>query len=347
MDEKTPQATMRQSNFELLRIVAMFMVLLLHANFASLGYPSRSQLIADPQWTMLRIICESFCIVAVNLFVLISGWFGINPSRRGLAQYLFQIFFLSFAIYFSVVLAGREQFSFLGLKRCLYLASPLWFVLAYLALYVLSPVLNAFVAVASRRQFRMVLAAFYIFQTAYGWIASARFVAAGYSCFSFIGLYLLARYFRIYDVRLTVRRGWGIYILSVSAVSALVLLRCFHDFALDPIAYSNPFVVTGAVGLFFVFASWRLRPNRFINWLAASSFSVYIVHCNYYIFQPYFETSVRRINQNFPGLCGVLLILALCLLTYLLVTLLDQIRCTVRHLIFSRLFRKKYFAVKS
>lgn len=37
----------RQSNIELLRIIAMFMILLFHANFFSLGTPSAADLSSD------------------------------------------------------------------------------------------------------------------------------------------------------------------------------------------------------------------------------------------------------------------------------------------------------------
>ena len=39
---------MRQSNIEILRIIAMFLVLVVHSDFVSLGYPTLEQLFANP-----------------------------------------------------------------------------------------------------------------------------------------------------------------------------------------------------------------------------------------------------------------------------------------------------------
>lgn len=70
----------RESNFELLRIIAMFMVLVLHADFQALGEPTRADIISSPLTSSLKVFFEMASIVAVNVFVLISGWFGIRGS---------------------------------------------------------------------------------------------------------------------------------------------------------------------------------------------------------------------------------------------------------------------------
>ena len=58
----------RQSNMELLRIIAMFLVLLVHADFFSLGAPSASDCVNAPVESSLKvffqaIICMSFRMV--------------------------------------------------------------------------------------------------------------------------------------------------------------------------------------------------------------------------------------------------------------------------------------------
>jgi surface polysaccharide O-acyltransferase-like enzyme len=85
-----PDPKVRQSNFELLRIIAMFMVLILHADFQALGAPDKAELIKFPLAATIKVIFEMACIVAVNVFVLISGWFGIRPSVKGISKFIFQ-----------------------------------------------------------------------------------------------------------------------------------------------------------------------------------------------------------------------------------------------------------------
>ena len=71
-------AKSRLSNIELLRIFSMFGVLIVHADFGALGNPTHTELFFTPVFTIMRTFIEAFAIVAVNVFVLISGWFGIN-----------------------------------------------------------------------------------------------------------------------------------------------------------------------------------------------------------------------------------------------------------------------------
>ena len=68
----------RESNFEAARILAMILVVLVHANYFSLGGIDRSDIITLPSSSFMRIFLEQLCIVGVNLFILISGWFGVR-----------------------------------------------------------------------------------------------------------------------------------------------------------------------------------------------------------------------------------------------------------------------------
>ena len=81
----------RQSNIELLRMIAMFMILLIHANMVSLPHPTTGELISTPLPTITRYFFESFGIVGVDIFVLISGWFLINTRAKSFYSFFFQI----------------------------------------------------------------------------------------------------------------------------------------------------------------------------------------------------------------------------------------------------------------
>ena len=84
----------RESNFELLRIVAMLMVVFLHCNYYSLGEITPRLFHAEPCASFMRAFIEQLCVICVNVFILISGWFGIKASFKGAVSLLFQVFFL-------------------------------------------------------------------------------------------------------------------------------------------------------------------------------------------------------------------------------------------------------------
>lgn len=122
----------RNSNIELLRMLAMFLVLLVHADYFSLGAPSVSDVQTSPVDSFLRILFEAISIVCVNVFVLISGWFGIKPSYKGLLNFLFQCFFFLTGLYILTLLLGTSDLSLKGLAGCIFATKLNWFIKAYL-----------------------------------------------------------------------------------------------------------------------------------------------------------------------------------------------------------------------
>ena len=191
--------TKRQSNIELLRMLAMFLVLLVHADFFSLGAPTVNEIQSNSLDSFLRIFFEAISIVCVNVFVLISGWFGIKPSFKGLCNFIYQCLFFLTGLYIVTLLIGVNELSLKGLAGCVFATKLNWFIKAYLLLYILSPVLNSFIKATTKRTFKLVIIAFFLFTCTYGWIDAAVFMNQGYSTLFFIGLYLLARYIRLYS----------------------------------------------------------------------------------------------------------------------------------------------------
>lgn len=189
----------RDSNIELLRLIAMFLVLIVHADFFSLGAPSHEETLSAPLNAFARYFFESLSIVCVNIFILISGWFSIKPSKKSFCNFIFQCIFFLIGIYVLMLILGLTSLSVKGVAGCLVLLKWNWFIKAYIGLYIISPILNSFVETIDRKTFERTLLSFFVFQTIYAWISGAAvFFEDGYSTMSFIGLYLLARYIHIY-----------------------------------------------------------------------------------------------------------------------------------------------------
>lgn len=91
----------RQSNIELLRIVSMLLVMLLHVGYALTNH------IHSQIDNILHVSSEAATIICVNVFVLISGWFGIKFSFKGIAKFLFQVIFLALLTFVVLVLLGK------------------------------------------------------------------------------------------------------------------------------------------------------------------------------------------------------------------------------------------------
>ena len=91
--DKDKIAKVRESNIELLRNLSMFMILVIHANFVALPKVEYSELMSNMLPAVTRFFIESLGIVAVNVFVFISGWFGVNTRTKSVLSFAYQILF--------------------------------------------------------------------------------------------------------------------------------------------------------------------------------------------------------------------------------------------------------------
>lgn len=332
----------RQSNFEALRMLAMFLVLVVHAMYGSLGSPGVEEIAAAPADTGLRMLLRSLAVVCVDVFVLISGWFGIRPKWKSAANFLFQIFFFMAGIYITALIFGFDTFSIRKIGTiCLAERWSYWFIKAYLVLYIISPALNAFVEKASRKELGLTLVFFYLFQTLYGFATPGglRFFAAGYSPVSFIGLYLLAGYVRRYRPRWSAfspRTDLVIYVLPPLLYTAIGLLRPY--FAPDsgigkPITYAwelymhytNPLVITGALYLLLFFSKLNFT-SRFVNLCGASCFAVYLLHTHISLRETYYQGICGYLHDHFPLPAYLALTFAFLAAVFFAAIAIDQVR---------------------
>ena len=212
------------------------------------------------------------------------------------------------------------------------LNGDLWFVKAYIILFLLSPIQNSFIEHATKQQFFIVLVAFYSFQTVYGWMmdASVQFTMNGTTGLSFFGLYLLGRYLRLYPFRysqLSKRKDLIIYL-------GLALLMCVCNIVLLYLgktvtvtgrlySYASPIVILASVYLLLFFSKLSFT-NRSVNWIASSCFAVYLFHCNGFFFDRYYRKMIEYIY--FDSGYAVLGIATYIILIYAIAVLLDKVR---------------------
>ena len=170
-----PICAARQSNIELLRCVLMFMVLMMHTSFITFGFPTVEGTKNDPLFCGLQTLQYSVAIVAVNVFVMISGWFSIKPKTKGITSFLFQVAFLKLLSFGFFVLAGYLALDKTSMANLLMLKPYTgWFIKAYILLYILAPVLNAFVENVNRQVYKRVLFFYFVFIFLLGWFKDGR-----------------------------------------------------------------------------------------------------------------------------------------------------------------------------
>lgn len=255
----------RNSNIELLRIVIMFMILLLHANFFTFKMPTDHSYIS-----FSRCFAEAFTLTPVNIFVLITGFFGTVFSVKKVLSLIFQVFFCVVPISLFLTGFGIIESDFHSIIRS-FIFNEYWFINAYIGLLILTPILNVAVDHLSHRVYISSLLFFNViaFLDAF-WGVSGIGLDKGYSLIWFIFLYLLGRYVKYYQTSLSPKQL--ITLIVISCLCNTFLIFTFHS-----INYVNPFIVIQSVSTLLLFTKFEIKSDV-INWVAASTTMVYLVN---------------------------------------------------------------------
>lgn len=284
-------------NYELLRILAMVMVVVMHFLAHADDLPSLDQPLNGVR--VVGGLLEAFCLVAVNTYVFISGYFGIRGAFKPgkAAGLLCQIWFytlLVFAIllFLGVPTAAQEQGVY-GLAQYLFPIETehYWFATSYFMLYLLSPVLNSVAKNMSQRQLQITLGGLLLLFSGIKSISPIVFAfdRYGYDLPWFICVYLTAAYFSLYGCDFFEKKGWQIYLGSCLAGFLVNLAMWFLSQGWEgfgyyftvPYHYNYIFVLTGAIGLFYGFSRISVKEGRIaegIRKVGGLCFGVYLFH---------------------------------------------------------------------
>ena len=319
MDSQSITKKKRDANIELLRIVAMLMIITLHFNNQSkallvLGEPaSNVQIFAT--------VLEAIAITGVNVYVLISGYY-LSSSKVRLSKVLLlilQVYFYTLLISGAMMIVGAYSVKPEDkLDRALRYLFPIssehyWFVTAYVIMYVMAPVMNAAVNTLKRKQLKTVIIGLLTWFCFIKSIVPVKFGTdrMGYDFGWFICLYLIAAYIRKYNIVLfrDAKKSALVYLISVVVIAAFSLVFYkinfdtgnFNYYAEVPCHYNFFFALTGALGLFSVFRFMRLKENLLadvIRIIAPYTLGVYLLHMHFEIADRWVEWIEHIIGET-------------------------------------------------
>ena len=296
----------RKSNIELLRIFAACGVIILHYNNGKIG----GGFAAVEEGSLNEAIMtffEALFICAVNLYVLITGYFMRDSLKRDLlkpVQLLAQLFIIETVFFLIKEIPHIHEQENIFKKLLSYYTPSYWFVFVYIALYIISPYINLVWKKLDKRNKRIFLSFSVllfsiisiltdIFQYHYKEnVYGASFISIygsseGYTIINFVLMYLIGCYLRGLEEEGRKYKSIKLFILlviNIFAVFGWVLLdRALTEkniFATPAINYNNPLVISAAILLFLLFKNMNIGSNRVINKLAEASFPAYLIHIN-------------------------------------------------------------------
>ena len=153
-----------------------------------------------------------------------------------------------------------------------------WFVVSYLGLCLLSPILNAWLEKTDDGALLKYIAIFYIFSTLFGYLFYAKFhrpvdFNEGMSILSFVGLYLVGALIRRNSFS-WLRKGKMLYLAVFARCGVLLVAVAYtallFGLTVSPYGYINPLVVIESAALFIFFTKLHMGEIRWINIIAGS-----------------------------------------------------------------------------
>lgn len=201
----------RNIYMDILKIISMFMVVLLHAT--NFGIQNIKIEIGSINYFIVWII-RIFSMVAVNCFVLISGYFLCQKKEnkenilKKIIRLWVQTEMYSIGLYLLLCFIPQNGVRF-SIKTCIKQSFPIltyeyWFIVMYILLLLISPLLNIIINNIKQEEYKtLIKLALFVFSI----IPSINVFGdefgtnSGYSLIWFVVLYFIGAYLKIYGLK--------------------------------------------------------------------------------------------------------------------------------------------------
>lgn len=278
----------RLSNFEVLRIIAM-VAIIFHHYFVHAQINTTNLSLLASIWYHTGISFGKFGVV---VFVMISGYFSCTSRFNFKRLFLLwlEAFFYSVLVYCVLFATGQIDFSqsqfianFFPIKEDHY-----WFVTCYLALMIVSPLLNILIKHLPRSRHFITCVVGMVLYSIIPTFFSAEFLYLN-DLILFMLIYIFAAYLRKYGgLKVKIKTDILIIILSVLAmlVCKLIAIKIINgildiDYEKNRLLASNSiFVLIMSAACVEVCAKSKPFTNKAVNYIAKSTFGVYLIHDN-------------------------------------------------------------------
>ncbi len=289
MEQQTQSQTKtRDTNIELLRILAMFMVVVIHC----ICYTGATTNEITSNWFASNILL-SIAGVADVLFLLITGYYAMKSKLniKKIALLWGKTIFYSYIIFAIYTLVFHRRMNFYNIYSSIFpvLSGNYWFITAYIALYLLTPIIKIIVQKLTQNQFKYLLILLGIYYGIVSFIFEPSVIFKGhfprvifiYLIGAYIGMYVKEKkdhYFAKYLLMCAVR--------TLVFVFVNVLLKIKPNVINNNMAYNiddllNIIFILGGIFLFMGFRTIKINNKtlqKVITCVSASTFPVYIIH---------------------------------------------------------------------
>lgn len=284
MNEKT-----RNSNFELLRIILILMIITLH--FLNKNMGGALNFTSIPFNDSFFVFLKSLCICAVNTFILISGYFLYSNKsvklKKVILLYLIVILYRLFN-YFFLSCYFHEKITLTDILTCFLPFN--YFFCFYIVLYLISPYISLVFTNLNKKQALFLISLLTVLFCIYPTILDIgndisysdyyngiSFISSdgnieGYSIVHFLYIFCVGMFIRkINPEKYSSSFLFCLYLISTIMVSIL------SDKLPSLYSYCSIFPVLNSVLLFLIFKKLNFTSS-FINKISISVFPIFCIH---------------------------------------------------------------------
>lgn len=367
----TKERTERNSNFELMRITSMFMIVIWHFIF-------HSGILTKTSGTLNLFIYFIYIIVSihVNSFVLVSGYFQYNKKfkPRKIVSLLTTTWFykLIYAIIFSVTgivtITKTEMLFFIQPFNFNYgFGEFYWFINMYIFLYLLSPFINKLIETLSQKQHKALIIILFITLSIvpiFTLNSTLGLSNNGYTLANFVMIYIIGAYFGKYKLKDNYhfknysKNKYQLIIIIFFIISIFMsfmakilsdYFSCYNNelskyiteiFSKNLTNYASPLILIESILYLLFFETLNIK-NKFINKLASLTFGIYLVHENNFVFERLYKHLPIEINGViYPNV--IIKMLLYSIIIFIVSAIIEYIRQLISKLITKTKIYKKF-----
>ena len=279
----------RHIGLDILRIISMVMIVTLHYINKG-GFQNIFEITSANYW-IVKIIYH-LSLVAVNCYVLISGYFLTNSKfklRNILLLWGETLFWSIFISGIFILIGYRDKVDILKTFLPITTKDSYWFITTYICLYALFPILNLITRNISRIKMKILIVFLVIVFSLWKSVlpfAGTLDETGGYGIIWFCVLYLIASYIKMYG-GIIKNHKLKIYILStLITIFVKIGLKCCDIEALKNYTdvygnYNTITVLIASIALFEYFVDVSIDStiiSKSIVKISSLTLGVYLIH---------------------------------------------------------------------
>lgn len=256
----------RDAAFDLLRIMAITIVFL-HHSLLRMHWVNYSDVVVAEKLILPGMALNSFFCVGVNVFILSSGYFGINCRPSKLLKILF-LCFVSCLLYLPF--EGDHL-----INDILHFRTGNTFMPCYITLFLISPLINKGINSLDRTDYGKVVVNILLADVVIGFFLKYYCIDAnGYNIFNFITMYIIGGYLRRHAT-IPAKKAALIFAISVLLT---IIVAYFIEGGFYAFSYNFPTVILSACALVLLFKNIHIKNNATISQMAAASLPLFILN---------------------------------------------------------------------